>query len=62
MATPATEPQASVLAAVPATTSARRWWTLAGLSLASFLLSLSDTALAVARAGGVGGGSRSASR
>ncbi len=28
--------------------SGRRWWTLAGLSLASFLLTLGDTALAVA--------------
>ena len=28
--------------------SARRWWTLAGLSLASFLLTLGDTGLAVA--------------
>lgn len=47
MAIPATE-AAGVPAAGPIPASARRWWTLAGLSLASFLLTLGDTALAVA--------------
>jgi hypothetical protein len=35
-------------AAAQVGSSGRRWWTLAGLSLASFLLTLRDTALAVA--------------
>lgn len=41
----AVRPGAVVAAAGP---SSRQWWTLAGLSLASFLLTLGDTALAVA--------------
>lgn len=45
MPAPAAEPRA---ATVPVARSARRWWTLAGLSLASFLLTLGDTGLAVA--------------
>lgn len=48
MATSATESPAGVPAAGAGDRSARRWWTLAGLSLASFLLTLGDTALAVA--------------
>ena len=48
MPIPATEPPASVPTAAPVAPSARRWWTLGGLSLASFLLTLGDTALAVA--------------
>jgi hypothetical protein len=37
---------ASSIELIPAST--RRWWTLAGLRLASFLLTLGETALAVA--------------
>ena len=48
MATPTIESPTSVPAAASGHGSARRWWTLAGLSLASFLLTLGDTALAVA--------------
>lgn len=48
MATPAAESPAGVLAAASSLPSGRQWWTLAGLSLASFLLTLGDTALAVA--------------
>lgn len=48
MATPAIEFPARVPTAASGHGSARRWWTLAGLSLASFLLTLGDTALAVA--------------
>lgn len=48
MATPVTESPEDVPAAAPIVFSARRWWTLAGLSLASFLLTLGDTALAIA--------------
>ncbi|MEO5576531.1 MAG: MFS transporter [Gaiellaceae bacterium] len=48
MATPATEAPENVPTAAPTLPSARRWWTLAGLSTASFLLALGDTALAVA--------------
>jgi len=45
---PATERPVGVPTTAPFSPSARRWWTLAGLSLASFLLTLGDTALAVA--------------
>lgn len=48
MATPVTEAPENVPTAAPTSPSARRWWTLAGLSTASFLLALGDTALAVA--------------
>lgn len=48
MVMPVAESWAGGAAVAPVVPSARRWWTLAGLSLASFLLTLGDTALAVA--------------
>jgi EmrB/QacA subfamily drug resistance transporter len=48
MVTLVTELPVGVPATAPIFPSARRWWTLAGLSLAYFLLTLGDTALAVA--------------
>ncbi len=42
------EPQVGVPSAAPISPAAHRWTMLAGLSLASFLLTLGDTALAVA--------------
>ncbi len=48
LAAPVVGSSAGVPGAEPIPQSARRWWTLAGLTLASFLLTLGDTALAVA--------------
>jgi EmrB/QacA subfamily drug resistance transporter len=48
LASPIAESSAGVPTAAPIPLSARRWTTLAGLALASFLLTLGDTALAVA--------------
>lgn len=45
---PVTESTAATPGAEESSPSTRRWWTLAGLTLASFLLTLGDTALAVA--------------
>ena len=48
LATSIAESPAGVPDALPRPPSARCWWTLAGLTLASFLMTLGDTALAVA--------------